>query len=49
MATRELVDDLKKNNIDIHMTGGETADVGDLVRTIIVDSTVVARIKKDQK
>ena len=47
-GTRELVDDLKKNNIDIHMTGGETADVGDLVRTIIVDSTVVARLKKDQ-
>ncbi len=47
-GTRELVDDLKKNNINIHMTGGETADVGDLVRTIIVDSTVVARLKKDQ-
>ena len=30
------------------MTGGETADVGDLVRTIIVDSTVVARIKKEE-
>jgi len=32
--------------VTIHSTGGETADVGDLVRTIIVDSTVTARIKK---
>ena len=32
--------------MDIHLTGGETADVGDLVRTIIVDSTVVARAKR---
>ena len=32
--------------IDIHMTGGETADVGDLVRTLIVDSTIVARVKR---
>ena len=47
-GTQELVDDLKKFDIKIHMTGGETADVGDLVRTIIVDSTVVARIKKDE-
>ena len=47
-GTKELVDDLKKYDINIHMTGGETADVGDLVRTIIVDSTVVGRIKKDE-
>ena len=47
-GTKELVDDLKKFDINIHMTGGETADVGDLVRTIIVDSTVVARIKKEE-
>lgn len=47
-GTKELVDDLKKNDINIHMTGGETADVGDLVRTIIVDSTVVARLKKEE-
>ena len=47
-GTKELVDDLKKYNINIHLTGGETADVGDLVRTIIVDSTVLARIKKDK-
>lgn len=47
-GTKEVVDDLKNHNIKIHMTGGETADVGDLVRTIIVDSTVVARIRRDQ-
>ena len=47
-GTKELVDDLKKYDINIYMTGGETADVGDLVRTIIVDSTVVGRIKKDE-
>ena len=46
-GTKEIVDELKQFDINIHMTGGETADVGDLVRTIIVDSTVVARIKKD--
>ena len=47
-GTQELVDDLKKFDIKIHMTGGETADVGDLVRTIVVDSTVLARIKKEE-
>ena len=47
-GTQELVDELKKFDIKIHMTGGETADVGDLVRTIIVDSTVLARIKKEE-
>ena len=47
-GTQELVDDLKKFDIKIHMTGGETADVGVLVRTIIVDSTVLARIKKEE-
>ena len=45
-GTEELLTDLKNLGLDIHSTGGETADVGDLVRTIIVDSTVVARIKK---
>ena len=44
----KLLTELKQCDINIHMTGGETADVGDLVRTIIVDSTVVARIKKDE-
>lgn len=38
---------LRDLGIDIRMTGGETADVGDLVRTIIVDSTLVARVKRE--
>jgi phosphoribosylformylglycinamidine cyclo-ligase len=42
----ELIADLKKFGVTIHSTGGETADVGDLVRTIIVDSTVTARMKR---
>jgi len=46
-GTNEIVKELNNNGISIHMTGGETADVGDIVRTIIVDSTVVARMKKD--
>ena len=45
-GTEELLADLKKFGVTIHSTGGETADVGDLVRTIIVDSTVTARIKR---
>ncbi|MBK86261.1 MAG: phosphoribosylformylglycinamidine cyclo-ligase [Flavobacteriaceae bacterium] len=45
-GTEELIQDLKSYGITIHSTGGETADVGDLVRTIIVDSTVTARIKR---
>jgi len=45
-GSEELLTDLKKFGITIHSTGGETADVGDLVRTIIVDSTVTARIKR---
>lgn len=47
-GTEELIAELKKFGVHIHSTGGETADVGDLVRTIIVDSTVTARIKKSQ-
>jgi phosphoribosylformylglycinamidine cyclo-ligase len=46
-GTEELLDEYKKFGVNIFSTGGETADVGDLVRTIIVDSTVVARIKRD--
>jgi len=47
-GTEELIADLKEFGIEIHSTGGETADVGDLVRTIIVDSTVTARMwRKD--
>ena len=45
-GTEELLEDLKKHGVTIHSTGGETADVGDLVRTIIVDSTVTARLKR---
>jgi phosphoribosylformylglycinamidine cyclo-ligase len=45
-GTEELLQDLKGFGVKIHSTGGETADVGDLVRTIIVDSTVTARMKK---
>lgn len=47
-GTQELIADLRKHGISIHSTGGETADVGDLVRTIIVDSTVTARMKRSQ-
>jgi len=45
-GTEELLQDLKKHDVHIHSTGGETADVGDLVKTIIVDSTVTARAKR---
>ncbi len=45
-GTEELVKELQSFGIDIKTTGGETADVGDLVKTIIVDSTVIGRIKK---
>ena len=45
-GTEELLEEYRKFGIDIKSTGGETADVGDLVRTIIVDSTVVARLRR---
>jgi phosphoribosylformylglycinamidine cyclo-ligase len=45
-GTEALIQDLSKFDVRIHSTGGETADVGDLVRTIIVDSTVTARMKR---
>ena len=47
-GTEELIDDLAKHGVSIKSTGGETADVGDLVQTIIVDSTVVARMRRDE-
>lgn len=47
-GTEELIAELKSYGVTIHSTGGETADVGDLVRTIIVDSTVTARMKRDK-
>ncbi len=46
-GTQELVDELNSHGMKLTLTGGETADVGDLVRTIIVDSTVTARLKRD--
>lgn len=45
-GTNELCDELTKQGVRIYPTGGETADVGDLVRTIIVDSTVACRMKR---
>ena len=47
-GTEEILAELRSFGIDIHSTGGETADVGDLVRTIIVDSTVVCRMKRSE-
>lgn len=47
-GTEELLEEYRKYGVDILSTGGETADVGDLVRTIIVDSTVVARMKRSE-
>jgi len=47
-GTEELIEDLKSFGVTIHSTGGETADVGDLVKTIIVDSTVTARMRRSR-
>jgi len=47
-GTEEFLEKLRKLGIGIYSTGGETADVGDLVRTIIVDSTVTARMKRSE-
>ena len=46
-GSEELIGELAEFGVTIHSTGGETADVGDLVRTIIVDSTVTARMKRE--
>lgn len=46
-GTDELCNELREMGIGIFPTGGETADVGDLVRTIIVDSTVICRMKRE--
>ncbi len=46
-GTEEFLEKMRDLGIGIHLTGGETADVGDLVRTVIVDSTVTARLKKE--
>lgn len=45
-GTEELIADLAQHDVHVYSTGGETADVGDLVRTIIVDSTVTARMNR---
>ena len=45
-GTEQLVDEFRKHDVGIFLTGGETADVGDLVRTVVVDSTVTARIPR---
>ncbi len=47
-GTEEILSELRSYGLEIHSTGGETADVGDLVRTIIVDSTVVCRMRRDE-
>ena len=47
-GSEEILEELRSFGLSIHSTGGETADVGDLVRTIIVDSTVVARMKRSE-
>ena len=47
-GTEEILEELRSYGLNIYSTGGETADVGDLVRTIIVDSTVVARMKRNE-
>ena len=45
-GTQDFIDEMKQWGVHLHLTGGETADVGDLVRTVIVDSTVTARVKR---
>ncbi|HDZ41355.1 MAG TPA: phosphoribosylformylglycinamidine cyclo-ligase [Bacteroidetes bacterium] len=45
-GTEEVLEQMRGHGISVYLTGGETADVGDLVRTIIVDSTVAARLKR---
>ena len=47
-GTEEVLSMLRQNGMEIQSTGGETADVGDLVRTVIVDSTVTARMKRNE-
>ncbi|MEM9051246.1 MAG: AIR synthase related protein [Bacteroidota bacterium] len=47
-GTEEVLQDLRDMGVDVKSTGGETADVGDLVRTIIVDSTVTSRMRRDE-
>ncbi|MDR1406165.1 MAG: phosphoribosylformylglycinamidine cyclo-ligase [Prevotellaceae bacterium] len=45
-GTQAFADDMQQHGVSLHLTGGETADAGDLVRTVMVDSTVTARIRR---
>jgi len=47
-GTEEFLENMRKLGVEMFLTGGETADVGDLVRTVIVDSTVTARVKRSE-
>ena len=47
-GTEEVLQMLRDNGLDIRSTGGETADLGDLVRTVVVDSTVISRMKRSE-
>ncbi|GAB3231750.1 phosphoribosylformylglycinamidine cyclo-ligase [Algoriphagus aestuariicola] len=47
-GTEEVLQMLRENGVNVVLTGGETADVGDLVRTVIVDSTVTCRMRRDE-
>ena len=47
-GTNELIEELSNWGVDILLTGGETADLGDLVRTVVVDSTVTTRMRRDE-
>lgn len=47
-GTEEVLEMLRSYGVDIHSTGGETADVGDIVRTVTVNSTVIARMKRSE-
>ncbi len=47
-GTQEFIDEMAKHDVDIHFLGGETADVGDVVRTMIVDGTMMARMPKNE-
>lgn len=47
-GTEEFIEEMKKWGVNIHSAGGETADIGDLVRTIVVDATAAARVPKNQ-
>lgn len=46
-GTEQVLEELRQNGLEIYSTGGETADVGDLVRSVIVDSTVTTRMRRD--